>query len=188
MSKVRTKDINGYIALYLPDHPSAKENPKMFGWVYEHRLVAESFLNRRLYDGEEVHHLDENKKNNHPENLLVLTQSQHAKLHAWMRRMGIDPKTYPTRICKACKNVLWVSQEWFCCDACAKVGARKVERPSKEQLTMDITVLSLVKVGQKYGVSDNSIRKWCKFYEINIQPKFARYRAGGGGEVAIQLQ
>lgn len=29
----------------------------------------------------EVHHIDENKLNNQPENLLILTKSEHIKLH-----------------------------------------------------------------------------------------------------------
>ena len=37
-------------------------------------------------------------------------------------------------------------------------------RPSLEQLEEDMTIMSVVKVGQKYGVSDNCIRKWIKKY------------------------
>jgi len=37
-------------------------------------------------------------------------------------------------------------------------------RPSLEQLQDDMTNMSVVKVGQKYGVSDNCIRKWIKKY------------------------
>jgi len=39
---------------------------------------------------------------------------------------------------------------------------RKVERPSREQLEKDLSEMSFLKVGKKYGVSDNSIRKWLK--------------------------
>jgi very-short-patch-repair endonuclease len=49
---------------------------------------------------------------------------------------------------------------------------RKVsERPSKESLLEDIHNLSFVKVGKKYGVSDNTIRKWCKIYELPYRKK-----------------
>jgi hypothetical protein len=47
---------------------------------------------------------------------------------------------------------------------------RKVERPSYEQLMIDIKENGYSKTGKKYNVSDNSIRKWIKFfkkYEIN---------------------
>jgi uncharacterized protein YjcR len=44
-----------------------------------------------------------------------------------------------------------------------------VERPSHEQLLADLRELSFVKVGAKYGVSDNAVRKWLRGDET--QPK-----------------
>jgi hypothetical protein len=42
---------------------------------------------------------------------------------------------------------------------------RKVERPPYYQLLQEVKVLGFVGTGKKYGVSDNAIRKWIKFYE-----------------------
>jgi hypothetical protein len=42
---------------------------------------------------------------------------------------------------------------------------RKVARPSYDQLMADVRSMSLVAVGRKYGVSDNAIRKWIRWYE-----------------------
>ena len=42
---------------------------------------------------------------------------------------------------------------------------RTAERLSYEQLLREIQETSYVAVGRKYGVSDNSIRKWIRFYE-----------------------
>lgn len=36
---------------------------------YEHRMVMEAILARKLSSDEIVHHIDGNKSNNHPENL-----------------------------------------------------------------------------------------------------------------------
>jgi hypothetical protein len=41
---------------------------------------------------------------------------------------------------------------------------RKVERPSYEQLMSELAELSYVAVGRKYGVSDNAVRKWVRWY------------------------
>ena len=43
---------------------------------------------------------------------------------------------------------------------------RKVDRPSKEILEEEIKENTMVSIGKKYGVSDNSIRTWCKSYGI----------------------
>jgi hypothetical protein len=42
---------------------------------------------------------------------------------------------------------------------------RKVERPPYERLLREIEETSYLAVGRKYGVSDNAIRKWVRFYE-----------------------
>lgn len=42
---------------------------------------------------------------------------------------------------------------------------RKVQRPSYQQILLEISELGFVGTGKKYNVSDNSIRKWVKMYE-----------------------
>ncbi len=42
---------------------------------------------------------------------------------------------------------------------------RKVPRPSHDQLLSDVQSMSFLAVGRKYGVSDNAIRKWLRYYE-----------------------
>lgn len=48
---------------------------------HEHRRVMEAYLGRILNRNEIVHHIDGNKHNNSVENLIVVTQSEHCKLH-----------------------------------------------------------------------------------------------------------
>lgn len=45
------------------------------------------------------------------------------------------------------------------------LNQRKVKRPPYKQLKNEIIEMGYSAVGRKYGVSDNSIRKWIKFYE-----------------------
>ncbi len=50
--------------------------------VWAHRMVMEYWLGRKLLPTEHVHHIDGDKLNNNPENLLVLDVVEHARLHA----------------------------------------------------------------------------------------------------------
>ena len=49
---------------------------------------------------------------------------------------------------------------------CFNIKQRKVERPSLEQLKEDIENIGYSGTGRKYGVSDNSIRKWIKLGDV----------------------
>lgn len=52
------------------------------GYAYEHRIIAEIKLGRRLLPGEEVHHKDENKSNNRLANVVVKSsRAEHKAEH-----------------------------------------------------------------------------------------------------------
>ena len=54
---------------------------------HTHRVVAEQMIGRPLRKGEIVHHIDGNKRNNDPSNLMVCSsQSEHCRLHNFGRR------------------------------------------------------------------------------------------------------
>jgi len=49
-----------------------------------------------------------------------------------------------------------------------RYNRRKVDRPSKEELEQLITSTPMTSIAKKYGVSDNSVRKWVKSYGIQL--------------------
>lgn len=51
-----------------------------------------------------------------------------------------------------------------------KFYCRKVQRPSKEELTTMVETVPIETIAKQYGVSGNAIRKWCKSYEIKTKP------------------
>jgi len=53
---------------------------------------------------------------------------------------------------------------------------RKVERPPYEQLKEEIEATSYLAVGRRYGVSDNAVRKWVRFYERQMEREAAETR------------
>lgn len=49
------------------------------------------------------------------------------------------------------------------------LSKRKVDRPEYEVLLKEVDELGYSATGRKYGVSDNSIRKWLNFYQKRLQ-------------------
>lgn len=85
--------LNGYIAIYMPDHPRSFDN----GCVYEHILVAEKILGRELIGEECVHHKDLNRRNNSPSNLMIFkTNSDHIAYHGGGEAVLQEDGTYTT--------------------------------------------------------------------------------------------
>lgn len=70
---------NGYKIIYVgKEHHLADVR----GYAYEHRIIAELKYGRMLEPGEQVHHKDENKLNNSPDNLeITKNMSTHRFLH-----------------------------------------------------------------------------------------------------------
>lgn len=63
-----------------PEH-NGRTYAKYYGQVY-HRMLAEKQLRRKLRKDEVVHHIDGDRRNNFPENLMVMTKSEHSSLYA----------------------------------------------------------------------------------------------------------
>lgn len=70
------RETGKYIIVYAPEHPRARA-----GAMFEHVLVAEQKIGRFIRPGEVVHHVNEDTHDNRPENLEVLTRSEHVKTH-----------------------------------------------------------------------------------------------------------
>lgn len=79
-----------------------------------------------------------------------------------------DNMTYPIRP--------FHKKKYYCCDCgkeivkgsvrcveCNNLYSRKTERPNREELKELIRTKSFLEIGRIYNVSDNSIRKWCKY-------------------------
>ncbi|MBO5570564.1 MAG: HNH endonuclease [Clostridia bacterium] len=66
-------------------------NHRVNGQVF-HRQIAEEKIGRKLHPWEEVHHIDGDHFNNDPSNIMVLSKSEHSKVHASWKERSQDGK------------------------------------------------------------------------------------------------
>ncbi len=157
--------MNGYVAVHQPNHHRASG----FGLVYEHILVAEKKIGRELYPQEVVHHIDRNRSNNDPDNLLVFaTKADHTSFHHGksyqLTDEGVAYVPNKGNYCIDCG--IAISNGALRCKQCKDKYQREVQRPSREELKNLIRNQPFTQIGKAFNVSDNAIRKWCKAYGL----------------------
>lgn len=116
-----------YNYAYVPEHPNATKN----GYVLEHRVVMENHLGRLLNTNEVVHHKDGNKKNNHIDNLEVLSKEEHSKLHghSYGHKMALLKCPWCKKVFSKRRNQTFLSKKTTLnCTCCSSSCRGKLSR------------------------------------------------------------
>lgn len=77
---------NGYYYILDPTHPNANKT----GYVAEHIQVATEERGRPLAEGELVHHINLDKHDNSPSNLVIASRQQHANWHNQLEEIAVS--------------------------------------------------------------------------------------------------
>ena len=114
-------------------------------------------IGRPLTNEDHVHHVDFNKFNNDPSNLVILTAAEHNKLH--------KRKHEPREIkCKVCSKPTFNP---VCCSlTCGAKLAQRMGRPDVERLTEDLKTMNYREIAKKYRVSTVILKHWLRGYKI----------------------
>lgn len=111
---------------YMIKAPEWYEGKKYHGgYIFEHRFIMECCVKRYLLKKEIVHHKDGNPLNNDLDNLILLSQSEHQRIHhigdkhhSWNKNLD--------KICFVCGNKFHGQREksTFCSIKCYKYWRR----------------------------------------------------------------
>lgn len=132
----------------------------------------------RCLDALEFHHKDPSEKEFSPAYVIMrrkwdiakkeldkcelLCSNCHREEHSKDFDSSLIVQPLKTKTCPQCNKAFMPREgrQKFCSVECAQQSLRKVERPSKQELTKLLKSNSYVAVGNMFGVSDNAIRKW----------------------------
>lgn len=122
----------------------------------------------------EIHHIDGNYRNNNEENLELLCPNCHSltpNFKALNKTGREDRNQYKNRkyYCIDCgKEISYGALRCNNCNSKLKITDKPV---SKKELKQLIRTTSFIEIGRKYGVTDNTIRKWCIRYNLPSKKK-----------------
>lgn len=152
---------SGYLYFVDKDHPLKWDT---FGRVHLHRHIMSIKLGRWLEREEHVHHIDEDKLNNTPSNLEVLTNSEHTKRHNIAKILkGI--------LCPICNRTFTPKRTSviYCSSTCASSSQQRIII-DKDTLQREIWDYPLSTLSIKYGISDTALKKKAVSYGCTMPP------------------
>ena len=153
--KYYRRTINGYYVLC----PIINGSVDYENYVYEHRFLYEMYHGVKLPSNIHVHHVNHDRSDNRPDNLVAMTSTEHATKHHVENGYHIGPY-----YCVDCGKR--ISRKASRCTECYRKQHRSRIRPTKEELSKLIQTMSNCAIGRLYGVSDTAVRKWRALYGL----------------------
>lgn len=107
---------------------------------------------------------------------VLLCANCHREIHSSLFEIGSSYDLHKSKemfllesnigffICDKCGKKVSFGNDT--CPDCAHKERRVVNRPNRNELKFAIRNMPFTQIGKKYGVSDNAVRKWCKYENL----------------------
>jgi len=163
-----------YRKVWMPHHHNCDSN----GLIWEHRVKAEMKLCRYLLAEEVVHHINGIPDDNRFENLMVFeTSSDHTRFHKSHNPELIlnangsyrCKKEINEFVCLICGKKFKTTQKEakYCSYNCCNKSQRSdLYNEDIDDVFRSIYENGFAATGRKYNVSDNTVKRFCKYCKV----------------------
>jgi hypothetical protein len=131
--------------------------------------ILTSSINKSFSVTEVLRNLNVHRSPKIRKEISELINNGKASLLKKPQKIKKERRQKTTNFCQ-CGKELKSNRAKSCCE-CYQLKQRRVERPNKEILKHLIWEKPTTKIAKDYGVTDNSISKWCKHYGISKPPR-----------------
>ena len=150
-------------------HCLKKRLIKDLGWEYKCKECGQGDVWKGKKLTLELDHINGVNNDHRLENLRLLCPNCHTTMPT-NKGANVKKNKKPKKITKCTDCDKRISKVSTRCRSCASIKSNETkkkvkDRPSLETLLKDLETMPYTKVGKKYGVSDNCIRKWIKNYK-----------------------
>lgn len=144
---------------------------------YVHQLVAQAFVSNPNHHSE-IHHKDYNKQNNHADNLMWITHLDNIidlQNHKNPQTGYKDSHNrFKSHKCADCGKIIRYKSTW--CKQCAAKHIKhhyknKVLSKKEIKIALIETKGNFTLASKRFDMTDNSLRKWCRKYNIPTHSK-----------------
>lgn len=119
----------------------------------------------------QLDHINGNNHDNRLENLRWLCPNCHSQTSTFCGKSLKKDYSKPTNYCIDCGAEINIQSTR--CISCSASYKRKIKRPSSNELLELLTKHkgNFTTIAKIYNVTDNAVRKWCKYYSIPFHTK-----------------
>lgn len=159
--------------VYRPDYHCANR----FGFVLEEIVVAEEKLGRHLTKHEVIYHLDRNRSNNDPDNIIVFKSKKSKDTYMTGGTLVQCPdgaynaqKKKERRVCEYCGRLYTPrsKEQKYCSSRCSELSLRSENMPTKKELRTHLLGMSFSEISRIYNVDIKTVKSWCRIYGLPV--------------------